>query len=420
MVSPSTYFSFVVFFFCSSNFAFTTAAQTTSPFKKIYAFGDSLTDTGNTRSVSGPAGFGHVSSLPYGSTFFHHPTNRYSDGRLVIDFVTETLLLPYLPPYLGHKGNASHGVNFAVAGSTAINHAFFVKNNLTLDQTPQSIQTQLIWFNKFLASQGCNGAVSSSPECKAVFDDALIWVGEIGVNDYAYIIGSSVSSDRIRELAISSVTRFLQVITEFSFFYKHGNNYSILITKMKNQFSDGNVISSTQPGFMKLQTLLKKGVKNVVVQGLPPTGCLPLAMSLAPEDDRDELGCVKSANNQTYTHNVVYQNTVQDLRNQFPDAAIAYLDFWNAYAMVMKNRKKYGFKEPFMACCGTGGPPYNFEVFSTCGTSNASTCSNPSQYINWDGVHLTEAMYRALSQMFLSGTFSHPPFSSLTDRKQHV
>jgi ABC-type bacteriocin/lantibiotic exporter with double-glycine peptidase domain len=77
----------------------------------------------------------------------------------------------------------------------------------------------MIWFNKFLESQGCKGAVSSSPECKAVFDDALIWVGEIGVNDYAYTVGSSVSSDTIRKLAISSVTGFLQVITEFSFFY---------------------------------------------------------------------------------------------------------------------------------------------------------------------------------------------------------
>jgi hypothetical protein len=219
MVAPSTYFCFVVFFFCSSNFALNSAVQTTSPFKKIYAFGDSFTDTGNTRSASGPSGFGHVSSRPYGSTFFHHPTNRYSDGRLVIDFVTETLSLPYLPPYRGHKGNAPHGINFAVAGSTAINHAFFVKNNLTLDMTPQSIQTQMIWFNKFLESQGCKGAVSSSPECKAVFDDALIWVGEIGVNDYAYTVGSSVSSDTIRKLAISSVTGFLQVITEFSFFY---------------------------------------------------------------------------------------------------------------------------------------------------------------------------------------------------------
>lgn len=124
-----------------------------------------------------------------------------------------------MPPYLGHKGNAPHGVNFAVAGSTAINHAFFVRNNVNLAITPQSIQTQMIWFNKFLESQGCKGAVSSRHECKAVRDDALIWVGEIGVNDYAYTVGSSVSSDTIRKLAISSVTGFLQVITEFSFFY---------------------------------------------------------------------------------------------------------------------------------------------------------------------------------------------------------
>ncbi|CAK7336617.1 unnamed protein product [Dovyalis caffra] len=382
MVAPSTYFSFqitliAILLFASSNLAFNTTAQTTSGFNKIYAFGDSFTDTGNTRSATGPAGFGHVSNPPYGSTFFHRPTNRYSDGRLVIDFVTETLSLPYLPPYLGHKSNAlGHGVNFAVAGSTAINHAFFVKNNLTLAMTPQSIQTQMIWFNKFLGSQGCKEAAPSSTACKAVLDDALIWVGEIGVNDYAYIVGSSVSSDTIRKLAISSVTGFLK-------------------------------------------TLLKKGVKNVVVQGLPPTGCLPLAMALAPQDDRDGLGCVKSVNNQSYTHNVAYQKTVQDLRKQFPDAVIAYLDYWNAYAMVMKNPKSYGFEEPFMACCGSGGPPYNFEPFSTCGTSYASACRNPSQYINWDGVHLTEAMYKVLSHMFLSGTFSHPPFGSLMDRKQH-
>lgn len=171
--------------------------------------------------------------------------------------------------------------------------------------------------------------------------------------------------------------------------------------------------------FMKSQTLLKKGVKNIVVQGLPPTGCLPLALALAAVDDRDDLGCVKSANNQSYTHTVVYQKTVEDLRKQFPDAVISYLDYWNAYAMVMKNPEKYGFKEPFMACCGSGGPPYNFDVFITCGSAEANACPNPSQYINWDGVHLTEAMYKVLSRMFLSGTFSHPPFVSFMGRKQH-
>ena len=180
------------------------------PFKKIYAFGDSYTDTGNTESSTGPNGFTYVSNLPYGSTFFHHPTNRYSDGRLVIDFVAQALSLPFLPPYRDKKADKSSGVNFAVAGSTAIPHEFFVRNNLTLDITPQSIQTQLGWFDKFLEEkQGC-GRAAVKPSC--TFDDALFWVGEIGANDYAYTIGSSVPGSTIQELGIKSITSFLQVL----------------------------------------------------------------------------------------------------------------------------------------------------------------------------------------------------------------
>ncbi|XP_009359493.1 GDSL esterase/lipase At3g48460 [Pyrus x bretschneideri] len=365
-------------FLSSSSFPASAAAtkqNPTSPFKKIYAFGDSFTDTGNTRSITGPSGFGHVSNSPYGITFFHRPTNRYSDGRLVIDFVTESLSLPYLPPYRVVSSNASadstHGVNFAVAGSTAIEHEFFVKNNLSLAITPQSILSQLLWFNKFLESKGCK---VGGPECK--FDDALFWVGEIGVNDYAYTIGSAVPGDTIQKLGVSRVTSFLQA-------------------------------------------LLKKGAKYVVVQGLPLSGCLPLAMTLAPEDDRDSIGCVKSVNNQTYSHNLVLQAKLQELRKQFPHAVITYADYWNAHLAVMKNPSQYGFTESFKACCGKSDDPYNFDVFATCGTPSATACKSPSQYINWDGVHLTEAMYKVLSDMFLKGNATHPPFSSLLDMKLH-
>lgn len=169
--------------------------------------------------------------------------------------------------------------------------------------------------------------------------------------------------------------------------------------------------------FSGLQALLKKGAKYVVVQGLPMSGCLPLAMSLAPETDRDEIGCVKSVNNQSYSHNVLLLSKLQDLRKQFPHAVITYVDYWNAYLTVMKNPTKYGFKERLKACCGAG-EPYNFNVFATCGTPSASACKIPSQYINWDGVHLTEAMYKVVSDMFLKGRFSHPPFSYLLDKKQ--
>lgn len=202
--------------FILSSFVYSTSIAATNPipFKKIYAFGDSYTDTGNTHSANGPSGFGHVSKPPYGITFFHHPTNRYSDGRLMIDFVAQSLSLQFLTPYLNLKGKgASSGVNFAVAGSTAINHEFFVRNNLTLDITPQSIQTQLLWFNKYLKDLGCK-ETAEVPCKEAAFDDALFWVGEIGVNDFAYILGSSVPADTIRKLAISSVSQFLEVKLE--------------------------------------------------------------------------------------------------------------------------------------------------------------------------------------------------------------
>lgn len=209
ILSSLTSLTIILILFASLCFASTTTTPP-PPFKRIYAFGDSYTDTGNTESSSGPNAFTYVSNLPYGSTFFHHPTNRYSDGRLVIDFVSQALSLPFLPPYHDEKANKSSGVNFAVAGSTAIPHEFFVKNNLSLDITPQSIQTQLGWFNEFLEEQGCEGAAHVKPGgCS--FDDTLFWVGEIGANDYAYTIGSSVPSSTIQELGIKSITSFLQV-----------------------------------------------------------------------------------------------------------------------------------------------------------------------------------------------------------------
>lgn len=181
------------------------------PFTKIYAFGDSFTDTGNTESFTTFGAFQFASNPPYGTTFFHHPTDRYSDGRLVIDFLAEKLSLPYLPPYLDENADRTHGVNFAVAGATAIDLDFFTRNNVPLLFTPKSLTNQLDWFVNFLEGQGCRNLSTTPQQCKAVFDEALIWIGEIGINDYAYTRDTTVSDDIIRDLATSSVNEFLQV-----------------------------------------------------------------------------------------------------------------------------------------------------------------------------------------------------------------
>lgn len=56
-------------------------------FQSIISFGDSITDTGNLIALSTPNELPESAFLPYGETFFHHPTGRYSDGRLIIDFI---------------------------------------------------------------------------------------------------------------------------------------------------------------------------------------------------------------------------------------------------------------------------------------------------------------------------------------------
>ncbi|XP_024988869.1 GDSL esterase/lipase At3g48460-like [Cynara cardunculus var. scolymus] len=341
------------------------------PFKKVYVFGDSYTDTGSGNSSTGPSIFRHVSSLPYGETFFRRPTNRYSDGRVFIDFVAESLNLPYFPPYLNKSSDTTHGVNFAVSGCTAIPYPFFVKNNLTSNIIPQSLPTQLTWFKDFIKGSGCNDAVSTPAECKAVFDGALVWVGEISANDYNYVYGSHVTSKTVQKLAIKYQTRFMKEI-------------------------------------------LKMGAKYVVVQGLPATGCFPLSLvALAPPTDRDEMGCVATKNKESYDHNVVLQAKLRSLRKEFPATVIVYGDDWHAYREVYGNPAKYGFTERFKACCGVKDGAYDFNPMCTCGAPGTSSCKNPARYMNWDGLHVTEGLNRATSRLFLGGAFAQPPFPYL-------
>ena len=43
------------------------------------------------------------------------------------------------------------------------------------------------------------------------------------------------------------------------------------------------------------------------------------------------------------------------------------------------------------ACCGEGGK-YNFDPLKPCGLGKMVSCTNPEQYFNWDGIHLTDVV----------------------------
>ena len=51
----------------------------------IFIFGDSLSDAGNNNYIANTTS--KANFPPYGETFFHRPTGRFSNGRTAFDFI---------------------------------------------------------------------------------------------------------------------------------------------------------------------------------------------------------------------------------------------------------------------------------------------------------------------------------------------
>ncbi|KAI3470214.1 hypothetical protein Pfo_026877 [Paulownia fortunei] len=174
-------------------------------------FGDSLADTGNQLLLSPSNKPPRAARPPYGRTFFHHPTGRCSDGRLVIDFIAQSLGLPLVPPYIGgengevHGRSFSKGVNFAVVGATALDYGFYEKIGIHNLETNVSLGTQLDWFKHFLAT---------IPDARQFLQRSLVLVGEIGGNDYNHELMQGTSAELIQSFMPSVVDYIGSTIEE--------------------------------------------------------------------------------------------------------------------------------------------------------------------------------------------------------------
>ncbi|XP_041016187.1 GDSL esterase/lipase At3g48460-like [Juglans microcarpa x Juglans regia] len=349
-----------------------------SCFSRIFAFGDSYTDTGNAQLMGGFQPF--ISQIFSQFSSGQLPGYRLCNGRLVIDFLCDALSIPTLRPYADSSAEFSKGVNFAIAGSTTLSTDFFSQfiskgHSLMWNANPESCDTQINWFNKYIAEKGCKGI--NEEACRGEMANSLFWIGEMGGNDYARLYGSHVLHKLLITQAVGHVHKLLRVI-------------------------------------------LDKGARFIVVQGLPPAGCLPLHLSFCPLKDRDQYGCSNIANSLIMAHNELLQAKLEELRRKYSNAMIIYADYWKAYQTILTNYKSYQFEQPFDVCCGAGGGPFNFELNSLCGSAGTSTCKDANKYINWDGIHLTEAMYKHVSDLFFHKDHCRPSFAELIMKKKQM
>jgi len=79
-----------------------------------------------------------------------------------------------------------------------------------------------------------------------------------------------------------------------------------------------------------------------------------------------------------------------------------------------------GFEQPFMACCGYGGPPFNYDSRVSCGlttiilngtTITAKGCNDSGVYVSWDGTHYTEASNQYVASRILTRNYSNTHLS---------
>ncbi|QHO14737.1 GDSL esterase/lipase At1g28600 [Arachis duranensis] len=344
-------------------------------YSSIFSFGDSITDTGNSYFISAEL-TPNCLIPPYGETYFHHPSGRCSDGRIITDFIADYMGIPHLRPYLAFKngavprGSIQHGLNFAIAGATALNRTFFEDKGFVVDATTSySLMVQLDWFKELLPS-----LCTSPSSCKQVLSSSLFIVGEIGVNDYGYLLEETTE---------------LQMLTPYI--------HQVV-----------SVITSV------IRELINLGAVTLMVPGSIPLGCNPAYLTLLAspnKEEYDKAGCLKWLNKFYGQHNELLQIELDRLRVLYPHVNIIYADYFNAALRFYRSPQQFGFCRDFIKVCCGGGGPYNFNETAVCGEAGAIACDDPSEYIYWDGYHFTEAAYRWMAKALFHGPYTFPKFS---------
>ncbi|XP_076927925.1 GDSL esterase/lipase At3g26430-like [Bidens hawaiensis] len=347
-------------------------------FPAVFNFGDSNSDTGGLA-----AAFGQFSS-PNGETFFHRPAGRVSDGRLLIDFMVQSLGLPYLSAFLDALGsNFTHGANFATGGST------IRPQNTTRHQSglsPISLNVQSYQFNDFVVRtqiirkvEGLFKELVPKPEA---FTHGL-YTFDIGQNDLTGGLFQNLTVDQVKASIPNILGQFETVVKD----------------------------------------VYDKGGRFFWIHNTGPIGCLPFVLEHLPIDERqmDTNGCANPFNELARFFNDKLKDLVNQLREQLPKAVITYVDIYKARYTLISQAHTQGFEHPLRVCCGYG-QKYNYNIHVGCGGKVVSkngkeifvgSCKDPSVRIMWDGIHYTEAANKWVFNRIVNGSYSDPPVSLL-------
>lgn len=301
--------------------------------EKLFVFGDSYADTGNQRKTLAASW-----KSPYGITFPGKPAGRFSDGRVLTDFIARLYGIRSPIPYRwrGFAGKkVEDGINMAYGG-TGVFDTQFPGPNMTIQiDLFQSLLRQSLYSNQDLRSSMAIVTLSG--------------------NDYsAFLLKGGLFQD-----------------------------ISAFITKVVKQVT------------MNIKRLQSLGVRKVGVTSLQPLGCLPSTTVLTSFQQ-----CNATQNTAVNFHNLLLRQAVDNLnRINNSSSSVFVIDLNTAFNTVLENKGFVGevrFESPLKPCC------MGVNMVDSCGSLDDkgqkmyTVCNDPKSSFFWDDVHPTQAGWRAV------------------------
>ncbi|WCJ39333.1 GDSL esterase/lipase [Euphorbia peplus] len=320
----------------------------------MFVFGDSLYDPGNNIRIDPGM---PSSNCPYGMTFFNEATGRFSDGRIVPDFIASKLGIPFLPPILDEKASFSYGANFASAGSGI------------LDIHPRCMNLEAQFANFTNVAQKWEDTLGEDEARKRLMQ--AVYLLCIGGNEYfSYATDNPHASFREFQGYVQQVI-------------------SVLSKVIKNMY--------------------KMGARKFVFQSVGPLGCIPMIRShLFKLSD----GCAAPPLTLATLHNNALYELTESIQNSSEYSGFLYsvFDFYTFLEDRIRRPADYGFKVGDEECYNNHAEwkigPTDYNCTDSRGTNSefpGELCSNTSEYVFFDDGHNTDELNRQLSELLWSG-----------------
>ncbi|CAH8360775.1 unnamed protein product [Eruca vesicaria subsp. sativa] len=256
---------------------------------KLFVFGDSYVDTGNTRTTDGGAW-----DYPYGITYPGKPSGRFSDGHISTDFLAQLLRIKLPVTYKKKddvdKTRLQYGMSFAYGG-TGVFETYADYPNMT---------AQIDLFEQLLGNVYSPSDLSSS-------------VALVSVAGYDYL-------------------NFL------------AKNHSLPeLLGFKSYIED--VVNQTEVNLRRIYTL---GVKKIAIPSLTPLGYIPVFANF-PEIIKDVVNNILVADHNSLLQKVVAKLNSETNHSAFTiiDYYNTFLTVFNNKGEIPGILP---FKTPFIAC----------------------------------------------------------------------